>query len=114
MLTCLVNSLQHITVLQVSSIRAAFAAFDAHQAKLSEGKFSVDHSIEVLRALETPKFAPNGRDFAVMVAVSPEACINKLEERNVALQYAYYCSIVVVSEGEYCRAKRASFGACPS
>ena len=51
---------------QVPAICAALAAFGTAQANLMKGHLTCCK--EVPRALEVPKFAPNGRDFAVLVA----------------------------------------------
>ncbi|KAK9802622.1 hypothetical protein WJX73_006013 [Symbiochloris irregularis] len=49
---------------QVSTIRAALADYGACKANLSKGR--VTCVTEVPRVLARPKFAPNGRDFAVL------------------------------------------------
>ena len=86
---------------QVSSIQAALAVFGVSQANLRRGKVSTDPDVKILRALETPKFAPNGCDFAVMVAVEPYDCLDKLKERQIFPpgHDPDFCSIVVVKEG---------------
>lgn len=52
--------------MQVPDICAALAACGKSQANLLQGNTTCCK--EVPRALEVPKFAPNGRDFAVLAA----------------------------------------------
>lgn len=54
--------------LQVSDILQALNAFSHSTAKLLHGSLSC--CTEVPRALETPKFAPNGKDFAAIIATA--------------------------------------------
>ncbi|KAK9803727.1 hypothetical protein WJX73_007326 [Symbiochloris irregularis] len=63
-------------VLEGPAICAALAAFGASQSNLRKGSWSC-HDV-IPEVLTTPKFAPNGRDFAIMVAV--DTCDVELED----------------------------------
>lgn len=84
--------------LQVDAIRAALAAFGASQANFRQGKAECDPNVRILRAVETPKFAPSGRTFAVMVAVEAEEYAEALNLDDIPWGSDCFC-IVVAREG---------------
>ncbi|KAK9812509.1 hypothetical protein WJX73_004967 [Symbiochloris irregularis] len=58
------------TSAQVSDIQVAIHAFYSSQSHLKRGKISC--RLEISGALDTPKFAPNGCNFAVMVEAAEQ------------------------------------------
>ncbi|KAK9798220.1 hypothetical protein WJX73_008752 [Symbiochloris irregularis] len=96
---------------EVPVIRAALRAFAASQANLRTGRFT--GGAEIPRALGTPKFSPNGRDFAVLVAAdtqdSPDLILDTNEsdilmthstqKSSSSEMQAHFCVVVYLEDG---------------